>query len=607
MTNVEIDLRTLIESKNPQFFQQFPDMFSAGILHILEKIVHVRELEDLFTVHANKKNWEFIDAIFEHLDFTYLLSDKDKCKIPAEGKLICVANHTLGALDGLTLLKTIGAIRKDVKIVASDLLFGLKNLSDLFLPYDIYSSKPQKTNILAIKESLLDEQAIIFFPAGEVSKLTLSGIKDAFWHNGPVYFARKYDVPILPIFVDAKNSLLYYLIALIHRDFSTFFLPQELFKKRSKTIRLKIGDPIPKDVFHSHIMDISTQTLLLRKHVYGIGKQKREIFRTEKTIIHPVDRRFIKRELLGSRLLLTVNERQCVFLVEYESAQHVIREIARLRELTFRKVGEGTGETYDSDLYDRYYKHLVLWDNELLEIVGAYRFGLCQEVLQNEGENALYSASYFDYSEDFAPYLQNGLELGRSFIQEAYWKSNALDYLWQGIGIFLQEYSDIRYLFGTVSISDRYSEEAKHLIVSYYKKWFRHPSRLAHAKDPYIITPKQKAEIAHILNGATAKEDYKTLKRVLKIHGFTVPILYKQYMDLCEPEGISFLDFGRDTAFSNCVDGLMLLQLDTLKPKKRARYLASDADYAPDSGIQLKEGEKAPQKAPSFSIHQKHI
>jgi len=567
-----IDIRTIIESKVPGYFGRYPLFISNFIIKILTKTLHLNEINEFLEQHNDKYGFEFIDELFDYLDFSFMVSSQDRLKIPSEGKLICVANHPLGALDGLSILKAIGTIRQDVKIVANDVLMNIDNLKDLFLPYDIFSTRAQRSRLMGIKDALLNEEAIIFFPAAEVSRLTFRGIRDKNWLNGPIYFAKKYQAPILPTFIKAKNSMLFYIISLLNKNASMFLLAREILYKRKKTIRIKVGDPIPAHDFTTNVIDPKTQTRLLKRHVYRLGKNKSSIFKTEKTIIHPVDRRLLKKDLSDAELLSLPGDEKKIFLVDFKNGTHIMREIFRLREITFRKVGEGTGNKYDFDQYDHWYKHIILWDEEKLEIVGSYRLGLCKEILQQHGLKGIYNASMYQFSDKFVKILSSAVELGRSFIQQKYWRSNALDSLWQGIGSYLIKYPDVRYLFGAVSISDYYSSNAKNLIVYFYKKWFSTEENLAEANNPYIMTKQQKMEAAQILNSDDYNYDFRNLKTVLKNLGYAVPVLFRRYSELCDPEGVKFLAFGIDESFSNVVDGLVLLDLTYLKESKKKRY-----------------------------------
>lgn len=569
-----IDLKEIIEAKSPSYFDKHPAIISNIILRVLNRFIRLGEINKFLEKHSDKMNLEFIDTLFEHIDVGYLISNIDRDKIPADGKLICVANHPLGALDGLAILKAISEIRRDVKIVANDVLMCIENVRDLFLPYDLFSKKVQRKQVDNIRSSLLNEEAIIFFPAAEVSRLSLRGIRDRKWMNGPIYFAQKYQAPILPICVNAKNSTIFYLTSFFSHKVSMFMLAREILRKRSENIRLNIGDPIPSYVIKNTLVKTRYQTKLLKRHIYRIGKKRSGIFTTEKTIIHPVDRKLLKTELSNSQLLTTAQDGKKLYLVVYKTGPNVVREIARLREVTFRKVGEGTGMKYDFDQYDKYYKHIVLWDEEGLEIVGAYRLGLSNEIIANKGYNGLYNASLFSFSDKFKEQLKISVELGRSFIQQRYWKSYALDYLWQGIGVFLMQNPDVKYLFGAVSISDNYNEDAKGLIIYYYKKWYGLDG-LASSNNRFIFTKQAEKDISQLLNNSSIDRDYRVLKSTLKNYGYSIPVLFKKYSELCEEDGVKFLDFGIDKDFSNCVDGLVFLELEKLKQSKRNRYFSA--------------------------------
>lgn len=270
------DLRTVIEAKSPDFFNRLPKVISTPVLRTLERIVHADELLDFFNRHGEKRNWQFIEAVFEYLNVSYQVSSKDLQKIPAQGRLICVANHATGPLDGLLLLHLIGQVRQDVKIVLTDILAGLDNLSDLFLLYDQYTSRLQKQNIAAIRQAILAEQAVIFFPAGEVTKLSRQGIYEQTWQVGAFSLARKYQVPIIPMAIRARNSWIYYLIALLHRNASTLVLSHEMFHKRFSTLPIIIGDVLlPEKLFPDPAADPHAQAQIVRASVRQLLQEHR--------------------------------------------------------------------------------------------------------------------------------------------------------------------------------------------------------------------------------------------------------------------------------------------------------------------------------------------
>ncbi|WP_442934799.1 GNAT family N-acetyltransferase [Nitrincola sp. A-D6] len=261
-----------------------------------------------------------------------------------------------------------------------------------------------------------------------------------------------------------------------------------------------------------------------------------------------------------------------IYLFEYASDSPVMRELGRLRELTFRRVGEGTGQRYDLDSYDRNYQHLILWDDEALELVGAYRIAECASVIRDNGLQGLYAASLFSYQPELEPLLQNAVELGRSFVQPRYWGRRSLDYLWYGIGAYLKSRPHIDRMLGPVSISAKLPQIARDLLVIYYRHYFGR-EQLAKANAPYGPSDAGLSEAQRLFCFEDAREDFIALKERLDLYGVTVPTLYKQYTELCEEQGVHFLDFSVDADFGYCIDGLVMVKVAQIKAKKRQRYM----------------------------------
>ena len=251
----------------------------------------------------------------------------------------------------------------------------------------------------------------------------------------------------------------------------------------------------------------------------------------------------------------------------------MLREIGRLRELSFRRVGEGSGLRRDLDRFDTHYRHLVLWDEQALAIVGAYRLGEGARILAARGVSGLYSSTLFDYAPQAREFIAQGVELGRSFVQPAYWNSRSLDYLWQGIGAYLRHRPDLRYLFGPVSISAALAPAAREWIVHCHRHYFGDGENLAASRNPLKISEHVHAAAAQAWADKDAKAGLMFLKRQLAQMDCAIPTLYKHYVDLCEPEGVRFLAFGTDPAFGHCIDGLIRLDLNFLRAAKRQRYL----------------------------------
>lgn len=568
-----ISTKEIIKSKFPSFLSGFPDVFSKIFYLSLDRILFIPRINRFLEKHGDKTGIEFIEELFDELDISYKLSNKDREKIPSEGKLIIVANHPLGGLDGLVLLKLVSEIRNDVKIIANDVLMNIQNLADYSLPFDLLSKKDLKKNYTLISEALKKENAIIIFPSGEVARLTIKGIKDKKWNKGAVYFAEKFQTPVLPIFIRGRNSFLFYFISLFSKKLSMFLLPYELFNKKNKSYEIKIDHPISPKAFNTKYQRIEFLTKSLKKHLYLIGRNKKGVFETEKNVIHPVSARQLRSQIYNNDFIGQTTDGKKIFLVEYEKSKDIIREIARLRELTFRKVGEGTGTKKDSDKFDKYYKHIVLWDDNQLEIVGSYRLADGKSILTEFNSDGFYTSTLFKFNESFVPLLFSAVELGRSFVQSKYWNSLALDYLWQGIGEYLSVNKNIRYLFGPVSLSNNYSTEAKELIVYFFSKWFPPKRNFITPLNPFELSKSSVEKLNKIFNSDDYQKELVLLKNMLNNYGFTIPVLYKQYADLCLPGGVQFLGFNIDLNFSNCIDALILVDLQYLKENKKRRYL----------------------------------
>jgi len=569
---IQIDLEDIIEENG--YLKNYSSKLKTILIKLLKKILLINEINKLIFLSGDKKNLDFIDEIFSSLDFSYKISKKDIENIPSEGKLIIVANHPLGALDALSILKAIGEIRTDVKAIANDMLINIENIKDLIIPTNTFNSSLGRLSYSQIEEALNNEEAVLFFPAAEVSRLSWLKIMDKKWQKGAIHFSKRCGANILPVYIEAKNSLLFYLISSVVKKASTLLLPREVFNKRGKIITLHIDAPIPYKAFSTSYINIKQQIKLLKRHTYGLKRGKKGIFKTEKNIIHPVNTKLIKKELVNSTVLGRTSDNKIIYVVSYSEAENTIKEVARLRELTFRRIGEGTGNKLDLDKFDRLYQHLILWDDDNLEIVGSYRFGYCSKIVSDSGYNSLYTSTLFCYSTEFIEkYLPCSIELGRSFIQKKYWNSASLDYLWQGIGLVIAQNPDIKYLFGGVSLSNALHVDAKNSIVYFYKKYFSNDLNLARSNNSLTFSEKTESELNILFSSDNLKGNLQILKKYLKNYGHSIPPLYKHYTDLCDDDGASFLDFGVDPDFENCIDGLILIEISKIKVAKRNRYI----------------------------------
>ena len=573
MFNVELILK-----KNYQnFYDKYPKIISAFVTHVFRSVLHEREINDFMAQNVTK-GIGFVEKILESYNVSYSVKSSEIENIPALGSVVVISNHPLGGMDSLILLKMIADARHDkkVKIVANDMLMAVPALKDLLIPVNNIDGKISKQSRKDIIDALENEEAVIFFPSGEVSRASVTGIKKERWKSGFVKMARATNAPILPIHLDAKNSWSFYLLSSVYKPFGTLLLSHEMLKPKQKVIKPTIGELIPNEAFNSRAMSPKEYTELFKKHLFRLSRGKQGVFMTQKCIAHPQLRHILKAELQKAKLLGFTNDQKKIFLVDYDQAPSVMAEIGRLREFSFRKVGEGTGAKRDLDKFDSYYKHLVLWDENDLEIVGAYRIGQTDDIIKKFTANGLYMNELCHLEDSFLDIADKSVELGRSFVQPKYWGSRALDYLWQGIGAYLRAYPQVKYLYGPVSITASYPQAAKDVLVYFYRRYFKVEKNFFTAHNSYHCPSTQLKNFDEMFIGLDYKENLAILKEYLKNFDATVPTLYKQYSELCEEGGVSFSDFGLDEDFADCIDGYIMVNMDMVKSKKRERYFSKE-------------------------------
>ena len=518
------------------------------------------------------EGFDFVDRVLDVLGTSHRINPGDLENIPAEGPLLVVANHPLGMQDALAVLQVVGSVRRDVRVLGNDWLATVPQLGELLLPVDVFG-KGAASRLRGVYRALERGEALIVFPAGEVSRVRPGGVRDGPWSDGFARLSLRRKVPVLPVHVSARNSAMFYGLSMLARPLSTAMLPREAVAPGKRRIGFSIGALVSAEELAQRSDGSPEQAAkLMRRHVYRIGQHRGLVFGGQAPLALPEPTDRVAAELARCEKLADLGDGKQAWLFKGTPDSAVMREIGRLRELTFRKVGEGTGARRDLDAYDPHYEHLVLWDPQALRIVGAYRFGHGGRLIAERGMAGLYTSSLFDYSPALESRLAQGLELGRSFIAPAYWRSRALDQLWQGIGLYLQRHPDLRYLFGPVSMSVNLPREAREWIAAAHQHYFGAPG-LAAARQPFVVSPEVVQGVRAALEGLDATAGLGKLKHHLDALGVSMPVLYRQYVDLVEPAGVQFLDFGEDPGFSGCVDGLVMLDLANLKPAKRARYL----------------------------------
>lgn len=554
--------------------QHYPNVakhprLNKSLCFVLRHLLHEREINEFGQTYPHYHDIDFVEQVLEYFNVSTSIRDTERERIPSEGRVVIIANHPIGSIDGLALIRVISDTRKDLKVVANEMLMTIKPLNDLLLPVNNMQGGTPKQHLANIQQHLNNDGALLIFPAGEVSRLRPQGVRDTHWHSGFLRIARQAKAPILPVFIDAKNSPLFYGVSMVYKPLATALLVTEMFKQRRKSIPMRIGELIPYTSYQPLAIPLPEQVKLFKRHLYRIASQRKGLFATQAAIAKPEERQALCKAINQCELLGHTADGKAIYLYQHTGSSVLMREIGRLREIAFRAVGEGSYRRRDIDPYDNYYYHLILWDSADLEIVGAYRFGDAQQITQPNHPTGLYSATLFNYDSDNHDLFSQGLELGRSFVQPRYWGKRSLDYLWFGIGAFLSRYPKYRYLFGPVSLSNNYPQPAKALIISFYKTYF--PAKFGSASAFHPVKSESSPLIE--FTGTDYKKEFSQLKHLLANMGVNVPTLYKQYSEICEREGVAFLDFNIDPDFCDCIDGLVVVDTHKLVAKKRKRYL----------------------------------
>lgn len=531
------------------------------------RLARLDQAQAFMDQHPHLRGLEFVEGALRHVDARYLVDDCERERIPASGACLIVANHPLGGLDALALLKLVGDVRRDVRIVANDWLLALAPLRDLLLPVRVFGGRAEVSQLRPIDAALEQGCAVILFPAGEVARLSWTGLHERRWRSGFARLALRHQVPIVPVNVNARNGIGFYVGAAIHGAIGTALLPRQVFGHRGRRIGLRVAAPwMPEP-------EISAAAVALRtsRAVQALRHGRDLLPPRPQALAHPAPASQLAHALESLETLGETPDGRRILLAGPGGPGIVLRELARLRERTFRAVGEGTGRALDWDRHDAHYDQIVLADTQG-RIVGGYRVARTRELVAARGRSALYCASLFDLGPGFDAILDSGLELGRSFVVPEAWGTRSLDYLWLGIGAYLRRYPGLRYLFGTVSISAALPRPAQAQLVGYYRHYFGAQTCLAKARTPFLDGGAQ-----WIATELDASQAFRMLKDNLAALGARVPMLYKQYTELCEPGGAQFLDFGVDHGFADAIDGLILVDLAKVLPRKRERYLQAPA------------------------------
>ena len=572
----------ILEQRFPHFVGRHQSAAKA-LSHFLGMLFYEQRFQQFGQDYPHLTGFDFVEAVLRYFDFHIRLREDERARIPSTGRVVIVANHPIGSLDGIALLNLVRQVRPDVKVVANELLMAVRPLREVLLPVDNMGGNTARQNLINIRAHLADDGALIIFPAGEVSRLGAKGIKDTVWNSGFVKIASTVKAPVLPIFVKGRNSAFFYGLSFLAKPLSTAWLIREMFKQSHRTIDARVGRPVPHEVYSANDFSAKQVAHLFRKHVYRLGRGAKPLFKTIETVAPAEAKLLVRRELQSCEVLGKTHDGKTIYLTQMAECPCVMREIGRLRELTFRMVGEGSGLSRDLDRFDRTYLQLVLWDDTEREIAGAYRLGRAKELIDQGGMDALYTHSLFHFGAGMAPFLAQGLELGRSFVQPKYQNKHALDYLWCGLGAYVSKHPEIRYLFGPASISRLYGKEGISRLMYFYRSHFGNLKVDVTARNPFTISADLTTQLEQEFTGIDYELDFRALKDTLAEQGLPIPVLFKHYAHATESTGVAFTAFNIDPEFSDCVDAFVLVDLQQLTPRKRKRYLTGETLDGSDS------------------------
>ncbi len=561
--------------------------FGTAIGWSLMRILELNKLNKFYDDIKDLEGLDFINAIFDKLNVVLDIPENDLKRIPENGSFITVSNHPLGGLDGVLLLKLILEQRKDYKVLASFLLDKVKPLNPYLIPVNPFENKDLSSSIGGLKSALKhlsEAHPLGLFPAGEVStykdgKLVI----DKTWDQSALKLIYKANVPIIPVYFHAKNSRLFYLLSKIHPILRTAKLPSEVISKRKKHIKVRIGKPItPK--MQKEFADHDMLGEFIRKKTYILAKtfEKTATIKVpkikanhskQKSIIDavPVDKLasdIIHITKIGDKMF-DKGEYE-IFLSSAKDIPNLLQEIGRLREITFRAVGEGTGEEIDLDKYDKYYRHLILWDKDKQKIAGAYRMGLGREIFEKYGIKGFYLSELFQFDPELFDMMSKSIEMGRAFISKEYQqKPFPLFLLWRGIVHTTLRFADHEYLIGPVSISDKFSNFSKSLIIEFMKSYFydAYTAQYVRPKKAFKVRLKE-ADKRFIFEAANENlTKFDKLIDELEPQNLKVPVLLKKYIK----QNARLVAFNVDPNFNDAIDGLMYIKIsdlpeETVKP-----------------------------------------
>lgn len=551
---------------------------------ILMKVLKISQLNKIYDRNKHLEDVTFLNAILNEFQIEFEIDPEELKRLPKQGPYITISNHPLGGIDGILLLKLMREHDPDFKIIANFLLHRIEPLKPYIMAVNPFENhKDSKSSVLGLKETLKhlkEGKPLGIFPAGEVSNFEEDDkIVDKPWEEGALKLIKKAEVPVVPIYFHAKNSQLFYLLSKINPTLQTAKLPSELLTQKDRVIRVRIGKPIPVSEQIEHGSTIEELGKFLRKKTYLLAnttKEDKKVYIKIPSFKLPTPRpEEIERPVLQDLMIQEIEELRKgkdrllqsknyeVFLTESNKIPNILKEIGRLREITFRAVGEGTNKSIDLDQYDAYYHHMFLWDNDAKCIAGAYRMGLGNQIYKAHGIEGFYLTELFKMEPELYPMMEQSIEMGRAFIVGSYQqKPMPLFLLWKGIVHTTLRYPEHKYLIGGVSISNQFSDFSKSLMIEFMKSHFYDPyvAQYVQAKKEYKVKLKD-ADKDFVFNEAEADlNKFDRLIEEVEPGGLRLPVLIKKYIK----QNARVVAFNVDPLFNNAIDGLMYIRIADL-------------------------------------------
>lgn len=568
----------------------------AGLLMKMSKINQVNELYDKL---KDKEGKDFFDSFVRERNLKYVVFEEDLSKIPKTGPFILVANHPLGAIDGILMTKILSEIRPDFKIMGNFLLEKIKPMKPYVIAVNPFEGdrKNIRSSASGMRETLkhIKEGGCVgIFPAGEVSNKNneLGIIMDKPWEKPALKLIRNANVPVIPMYFHTRNSRMFYNIAKIHPDLQTMMLPSEMMKNREEPIRIRIGKPVsPKIIEEQETVDelgeFLQKKIYILKQYYDHRNSVQEIMKLpnlklnfslskEENIIQNIIDETPKEDLLkdikklrNSEKMLFTNGNYEMYFAGYDEIPSIMREIGRQRELTFRAIGEGSNLPFDLDKFDKHYHHLFLWDKSAEELVGAYRMALGKEVLKNFGIEGFYTSSLFEFDQELQPFFRKVIEMGRAYVSQKYQQRPLpLFLLWRGIIHVCLRNPEYKFLMGGVSISNKFSEFSKSVMIEFMRSHY-YDSAVAqyiHPKNEYKVKLKDRDKSLFF---DEMESDLNKLDKFIDDlePEMRLPVLIKKYIK----QNAKVIAFNVDPSFNDAIDGLMYIRISdipesTIKP-----------------------------------------